>query len=107
MFEELIQPVKTYTGWDESKIPIQNIEKVEKLFGEKTAKKVIELKQHFFEYKVYKSQYEIDKENVNWMLMKSDVQSAFKKKYPQCCQELIEIFWWAYSFFVWKEGRIY
>ena len=38
MFEELIQPVKTYTGWDESKIPIQNMEKVEKLFGEKTVK---------------------------------------------------------------------
>ena len=107
MFEELIQPAKIYTGWDESKIPIKNIKRVEDFFGKKTTEKLIELKNEFFEYKVFKRQYEKENKKVDWNLMKKNVTSAFLAKYPQCCQELIEIFWWTYSFFVWKEGQIY
>lgn len=42
----------------------------------------------------------------NWDKCYKKAKNDFLNKYPNCCAELIELFWWAYSFYIWHNGGI-
>lgn len=102
MFEEFIEPTKLLIGKGISNIPIDNKDEVLKKYGKKVLNNILELKQIFYSSDAYKSfTY-----TPNWEVIHQKVVNDFKEKYPLASEELIELFWWTYSFSLWKNGIV-
>ena len=102
MFEELIEPTKLLIGKGNSKIPIDNKDEVLNTYGEETLNKILELKKIFYITDAYK----FYNDNPDWDLIRQKAIQDFKNKYPTANEELIDLFWWTYSFSLWKNGII-
>ena len=104
MFEELIDPLAIYSGKKNYKIPTINEEEVSVKYGKEILNKIIELKKIFFESSAYKF-YEA-KTNFDLNLIDKKVKEDFLSKYPKCCDEVLDILTWMYTYAVWKDGVI-
>lgn len=102
MFEELIEPTKLLIGKGKCKIPIDNKDEVLKIYGEEILNKILDLKQLFY----FSDAYKIYNDKPNWDLIRQKTVQDFKNKYPTANEELIDLFWWTYSFSLWKNGTI-
>lgn len=102
MFEDLVEPAKLLVGKGLSKIPINNSSAVLEKFGESKLNEILQLKKVFFE----SNSYIKNGDRIDWDDIYKNVKLDFEKKYPNCCKELIDIFWWSYSFALWKDGVV-
>lgn len=102
MYEELIEPTRVLMKKGISKVPSNDEEVVLKIFGQNVLNAILKLKHDFFKTDAYK----LYNDKPNWDLIYQKAKYDFKTKHPTCCDELIELFWWAYSFLLWKDGGI-
>ena len=104
MFEELIEPLTIYSGKKKYKIPSINEEEVSVIYGKEILNKIFELKNSFFKSSAWKL-YE-EKTNFDLNLVDKKVKEDFLSRYPKCCDEVLDILTWMYTYEVWKDGVI-
>mgnify|MGYP003311646195 FL=1 len=71
-------------------------------YGEETLNKILELKHLFYVSDAYKTY----NDKSDWDLIRKKAVQDFKNNYPTANEELIDLFWWTYSFSLWKNGTI-
>lgn len=103
MFEELIEPCKDFLGVNKHNYPYIDKEEFIVLYNENLFQDLLLLKNEFFKSDAWKL-YNGDDEK--WEEIHKKTKNDFLKLHPNCCNELIELFWWDYFYCLWKDGGI-
>ena len=97
MFEEIIEPTKLFFSKNISNFPLINERIVAEKYGIEVLNLIKNLRKEFYKSEAWKKYT-----NDNWNIVEKEFKTDCLKKYPLCCNEIIELFWWGYSFCIWN-----